>query len=75
MKKDDMLAELRGHIAREYKTQTAAAKHWNVSANWVNLVLNGKKSPSPKMLEDAGLERVEPVVTYRRKKKEKANEQ
>ena len=72
MKKDDMLAELRVHIARVHKTQTAAAKHWKVSANWVNLVLNGKKSPSPKMLEDAGLERVEPVVTYRRKRKGKA---
>jgi hypothetical protein len=72
MKADNMRSEIRAHIARKYKTQLAAAEAWGLSPAFVNMVLNGKKSPSPKMLEDAGLERVEPVVTYRRKKKEKA---
>ena len=72
MKDDQMRLELRAHIAGKHKTQDAAAKAWKLSPAFVSMVLKGKKSPTVKMLEDAGLERVEPVVTYRRKKKEKA---
>lgn len=72
MKDEQMRTELRAHIAAKHKTQDAAAKVWKVSPAFVSMVLKGTKSPSPKMLEDAGLERVEPVVTYRRKKKEMA---
>jgi len=69
MNKEEVQAELRGYIGRVHKTQTAAAAHWGVSVVWVNKVLNGHRSPTKPMLDDIGVERVEPPSFYRRKKR------
>lgn len=50
----DIQTELRVHIARKYKTQTAAAEAWNCSNAFVSAVLRGAKAPNDTMLEDAG---------------------
>lgn len=55
---------MRVTVLRLFKTQGAWAEHLNVSQAHVSAVLNGVKRPSPKMLDDLGLER---VVIYRRK--------
>lgn len=62
----DITTELRVHIARYYRTQTAAAKAWGVSTAFVSAVLSGAKSPTAWMLDEAGFKR---VVTYVRVKK------
>lgn len=50
----DIKAELRAHIARKYRTQTAAAKAWGCSTAYVSAILRGAKVPTVKMLDDAG---------------------
>lgn len=72
MDNDQMRLELRGHIAKKYKTQSAAASAWKLSPAFVNLVLAGKKEPNPRMLADVGIERVDPPTFYRKIKKEKS---
>jgi hypothetical protein len=72
MTNEEMRAELRAHIARVHKTQTAAAAHWATGVSVVNMVLKGKREPYDSMLRDAGLERVKPPTFYRKIKKEKA---
>ena len=49
----DILAELRAHIARKYKTQKTAAAAWGCSPAFVSEVVKGKKPPTDVMLEDA----------------------
>lgn len=71
MNQKEVQAELRGYIARVHKTQAVAAAHWGVSAVWVNKVLNGHSAPTKAMLDDIGLERVEPSITYKPKKASK----
>lgn len=58
----DPLQVLRDFITLRYRTQTAAAKHWEVSPPFVNAVLSGKKAPTVQMLAEAGLER---LLVYR----------
>lgn len=68
MKPVDIQEELRVHIARKYKTQAAAAQAWGVSGAFVSGVLNGRKSPTSVMLEDAGFVAVQSPVRYFRGK-------
>lgn len=73
MAQTDIVAELRAHIGRHYdNNRTKAAKHWGVSLSFMDKIMTGERRPSKAMLDEMGYERVEPVVTYRRKKKEKA---
>lgn len=68
----DLLPELRAHVARKYKTQTAAAQEWGVSTAFVSSVLAGKRKPTAAILDDAGLEEVQlpaPAPVYVRKSK------
>jgi hypothetical protein len=62
----DIKMELRVHIARNYKTQTAAAKAWGCTPAYVSGVLKGKKNPNQRMLDDAGFERVQSVKYVRK---------
>lgn len=65
-KEIDIITELRVHIARKYKTQSKAAKAWNISTAMVSAVLTGVKNPTETMLEDAGFRRIETPVKYER---------
>lgn len=60
----DILAELRAHIARKYKTQTAAAAGWGYSRAFVSAVMSGAKLPTERMLSDAGFRKAQ--TTYER---------
>lgn len=60
-----LLEYMRLTVDRLFKTRTAWADHLGVSPAHVSGVLSGKKKPTPKMLDDLGLER---VVIYRLKK-------
>jgi transcriptional regulator with XRE-family HTH domain len=64
--------ELRAHIARKYKTLTAAAEAMGVSIAYVSAVVNGRKPPNKAMLDDAGIERFQAPAIYRRKRAVKA---
>jgi hypothetical protein len=55
---------MRHEVLRIFKTQAAWADHLGISCSHVSGVLAGKKNPTPKMLDDLGLER---VVIYRKK--------
>lgn len=68
-KEIDIRAEVRAHIARVHKTQTAAAKHWGVSVQFVSAVLAGNKMMPDYMANDAGYEIVPRVAEWRRIKK------
>lgn len=61
----DLLPELRAHVSRKYRCQKIAAKAWGVSAPFVSMVLAGRKSPTPQILEDAGIVR---TVSYQWRK-------
>ncbi len=66
------LAEVRKMIRERVETlggSTAAAKCWGVSLQMVSMVLSEKRNPTPSMLEDVGIEKIEPDVEYRRKPK------
>ena len=65
----DIQEEMRAFIARKYKTQTEAAKHWGCSKAFVSYVVNGNREPNEKMLEDAGFEKVEQRPVYVRIRK------
>lgn len=55
------------HIFNTHGTQAAAAEHWNVSNNFVSLVVNGVRKPTDKMLKDAGIKlKVETIKKYSR---------
>ncbi len=54
MSKDEFLAELRAHIARHYRTQSAAAEAWGVSIAFANAVVNGKKKAPKWLLMELG---------------------
>jgi hypothetical protein len=56
----DIIEELRVYIARNHKTQSAAAEHWAVSRNFVSMVMLGKKQPTEAMIRDAGCKRITP---------------
>lgn len=60
----DIKVELRVHIARQYKTQTEAAKAWGCSKSFVSAVLKGDKAPSEVMLKDAGFKKVQSAASY-----------
>lgn len=64
----DIKMELRVHIARHYKTQTAAAKAWGCTSAFVSGVLKGTKNPNQTMLDDAGFKRVQSVKYVRKDK-------
>lgn len=68
---EDVLGELRAHIARKYKTQSKAAQAWGISSAMVSKVLAGNTPPTDTMLKDAGIEKV-PVRYVRRARKEQA---
>lgn len=55
----DIAMEMRLHIVRKYKNQTAAAKHYGVSQSMISAVVTGRQRPSQAMLEDAGFKSVE----------------
>lgn len=60
----DILAELRAHIARKHKTQTAAAAAWGYSHVFVSEVVRGKKPPTDVMLSDAGFKMIKRGPRY-----------
>ncbi len=64
----DILTELRVHIARKYKTQSAAAKKWGCSPAFVSMVLGGEKDPTDWMLADMGYEKTT-ETSYKKVKK------
>lgn len=72
MQKTDIIELLRDYIWRKKMTQKEAAASWGCNVSMVWHVLRGVREPTKAMLDSIGYERVEPVVTYRRKKKEKA---
>lgn len=74
MTKDELGIEMRAHIARKYRTMTAAAEAWGVSLAFVSAVVNGNKTANETMLDDMGLERIKRPETYRKKKAAKAEE-
>lgn len=65
----DIRAELRAHIARKYKTQAAAAKHWGKKPSYVSAVLNGVKVMPDFMANEAGFELVQAKAEWVRLKK------
>ncbi len=69
MKKIDITMELRLHIARHFKTQSAAAEHWGVSRSSMTNICRGRIPPSVAMLADIGFEAVPYTPTYRKVKK------
>lgn len=50
----DIKAVLRKHIAKKYKSQTAAAAAWGCAQSNVSQILAGKHEPSEVMLKDVG---------------------
>ncbi|WP_337843554.1 helix-turn-helix transcriptional regulator [Rheinheimera sp.] len=46
------------HFRGKFKTQKDAGDHYGVSASFISAVVNGKKSPTQKMLSDLGLVKV-----------------
>lgn len=60
---DAVRKELRRHIDAEHGSQAAFAKVAKVPANFVTMVLNGSRRPSPAILKRLGLRR---VVRYER---------
>lgn len=63
--KVDVIAELRAHIARKYRTQHAAAKAWGVSQQYLSRVMNGTSLPTPEILAEMGIKRViEPAKIF-----------
>lgn len=65
----NLLPELRAHVARKFKTQTAAAASWGCSRAFVCAVLSGKKEAPDWMLDDAGIEKVKTTVYVRKDEK------
>lgn len=65
----DIRAEVRAHIARKYKTQAAAARHWNKSDAYVSAVLNGNKMMPEWMANEAGYKLVTREAEWVRLKK------
>lgn len=71
MQKDGVIMLLRDYIYKEKITQQQAANRWGCNVSMVWHVLRGVREPTKAMLDAIEYERIEPVVTYRRKKKEK----
>lgn len=69
MQKDGVIKLLRDQIYKDKITQQQAADKWGCNVSMVWHVLRGVREPTKAMLDSIGYERVEPVVTYRRKKK------
>jgi hypothetical protein len=67
----DIRAEVRAHIAKKYKTQSAAAKAWGYSDAYVSAVLLGKKMMPDVMANDAGYKLVQSVAEWVKIKKAK----
>lgn len=65
-----IVAKLLVYMRQEKLTRAAAAKKWGVSVSMVDHVIRGIRQPSKQMLESVGYEKA--PLTYRRKKKEKA---
>jgi hypothetical protein len=65
----DIRAEVRAHIARKYKTQSAAAKAWGYSNAYVSAVLCGKKMMPDVMANEAGYELVQAAAEWHKIKK------
>ena len=69
MTKSKFLTLFKQHIFSTHGTQAAAAEHWNVSNNFVSLVVNGVRKPSEQMLKDAGVKlTVKTITKYTRVK-------
>lgn len=68
-KEIDIRAEVRGHIAKTYKTQRAAAAAWGLSETHVSLVLKGERMMPDVMANDAGYELVQAKAQWVRCKK------
>ena len=69
MQKDKVIELLREYIWSKRITQKEASVQWGCNVSMVWHVLRGVREPTKAMLDSIGYERVEPVVTYRRKKK------
>jgi hypothetical protein len=54
----DLLPVLRAHVKAKYGTQVRAAAAWGVTGVFVNMVLQGQRTPNATILADAGLVRV-----------------
>lgn len=62
----NLIPELRGYIAREFKTQTVAAEKWGCSRAFLSAILKGKKNAPDWMLDLIGVERIKTVVYVRK---------
>lgn len=69
MQRDKVIELLREYIWRKRITQKEAAAEWGCNVSMVWHVLRGVREPTKAMLDSIEYERVEPVVTYKRKKK------
>lgn len=58
----DVCAALRQFIYDNYGSQAEAARKWDVSPQFINMVLSGAKMPTKVMLDAAGIER---IIVYR----------
>ena len=65
-----IVTKLLVYMRQEKLTRAAAAKKWDVSVSMVDHVIRGIRQPSQSMLDAVGYEKA--PLTYRRKKKEKA---
>ncbi len=52
--REEFLADLRAHIARDYITQGGAAKAWGCSNEYVSAVRSGRTVPNQKILAELG---------------------
>lgn len=71
LKEVDIRDVVRKHITKKYGTQRAAAKAWNVTPNYVSMVLNGSRVMPDFMANEAGYEIVQAVAEWIKIKKEK----
>lgn len=62
---------LKQHIFNNHGTQAEAARHWQVSANFVSLLVTGQRLPTRQMLDDMGLEILKTTTTTIKYKKVK----
>lgn len=58
----DICEEVRLMIAKKYRTQSEAAKHWGFSTAYISAILAGNKKMPAWMAKEAGFTKVEKWV-------------
>jgi hypothetical protein len=69
MTEEKFLDVFRIYIITKFNSKSAAARHWEVSHQFVGQVIAGNKNPTKRMLADIGYEREAMTVTKVRYKK------